>query len=66
MVYEGLLPICIGIYALITAYGYIPISSDPTRNAIWMAKYSTLLKICGPFSIFFGCIQIYYAMKGAG
>ncbi len=59
MNYEGAIPVCVGAYAALLAFGVVPISGNPERAKQWFDRYGTLMKVCAPMCMLFGIGQTF-------
>jgi hypothetical protein len=56
----GLIPIFGGVYCLLLAYRVVPRKpKDPEKMALWHRKFGKMMKIVGPFVIWFGLLQLF-------
>ena len=57
--FEGLIPICGGIYGLLLAHRVIPRKPrDPEKLELWHRKFGPMMKILCPCLIGFGLLQL--------
>jgi hypothetical protein len=62
-VYDKLIPVLAGIYALLLAYKVVPIkASDPEYSENWHKKYGALLKVLGFLAIAIGVVSLLFVL----
>jgi hypothetical protein len=56
---SGLIPIALGIYALLAVFRVIPLSKNPEANELWLRKFGRMMKILGPIILIGGFLQLF-------
>ena len=54
---DGIIPLLGGIYCTLLGFGIIAPGKNPEKNAQWLAKFGTFMKIGGPLLIVFGFLE---------
>ena len=57
--WSGLIPIAVGIYALLGVFRIIQLSKNPEANERWLRKFGPILKIACPIVILFGLGELF-------
>jgi len=55
---EGLIPLAIGTYMTLAAFGIVPVSLDPKKSASWRKQWAPKLRFGGPLLILVGLVQL--------
>ena len=59
---EGLIPLGIGLYMTLAAFGIAPVSLDPKKSAAWRRQWAPKLRFGGPLLILVGLVQLARAL----
>lgn len=56
--FEGLIPLAIGIYMSLAALGIVPVSFDSKKSAAWRKQWAPKLRFGGPLLMIVGLVQL--------
>ena len=56
--YNGLIPIAAGVYILLAAFRFIPLSKNPEANELWLRRFGLWMKVLSPILIVCGLLEL--------
>jgi hypothetical protein len=59
----GLVEVAIAIYFYLLAFGAVKASKDAQKNAEWLAKYRTLLKVAATVILLYGLASTFRLLR---
>ena len=59
----GLVEVVIGVYLYLLAFGIVKASKNAQKNAEWLAKYRTLLKVAATVILLYGLASSFRLLR---